>query len=263
MFKINEVFYHLKGRDNFVQKSHSHNEIEFIHVIRGNGIVVKNDKTYPLKSQNIYVIDARNTHIVYPDEKECDDYIRNKIVADADSFERFCEKIGIYEAVKEMFCMAPISTLNADVDGFYKKIDEAVNSNDFNEYGFAYGYIIELIHWIYSQKDSGKQNVMNTTVQKVIDYVSLKSGITTLNEISRELYMNKFYICHIFKEKTGYNLSDYIADKKYVYAIKLLKENTCTIEEIAVKCGYSAPSSFSRFFISKAGISPARFRKTQ
>ena len=39
MLKINEYFYHLQGKDLFVQKNHSHNEIEIIQVISGNGLV--------------------------------------------------------------------------------------------------------------------------------------------------------------------------------------------------------------------------------
>ena len=49
MLKINEYFYHLQGKDLFVHKNHYHNEIEFIQVINGNGVVLKNDKTYILK----------------------------------------------------------------------------------------------------------------------------------------------------------------------------------------------------------------------
>ncbi len=46
MLKINEYFYHLKGKDLFVNKNHSHNEIELIQVINGSGMVLKNDKSY-------------------------------------------------------------------------------------------------------------------------------------------------------------------------------------------------------------------------
>ena len=43
MIKVNETCYRLKGRDLFVLKNHSHNEIEFIFVINGSGMVLKND----------------------------------------------------------------------------------------------------------------------------------------------------------------------------------------------------------------------------
>ena len=108
MLQINECFYNLQGRDLFVQKNHSHNEIELIHVINGNGFVLKNDKTYLLQSHHIYVIDARNTHIVYPEPEVIDKYIRNKIVINATSFENFFGNIGLGEMLDSLYNSIPI-----------------------------------------------------------------------------------------------------------------------------------------------------------
>ena len=262
MLQINEAFYHLQGKDMFVQKNHSHNEIEIIQVINGNGIVIKNDSTYELKSQYIYVIDARNAHIVYPQSEDCNDYIRNKIVIEADSFERFCKSIGIYEVLESLFNGAPISTkYNPNIDLLYKEIYELVNLAKRESIGFAYGYIVQLLHWVCSQKDGDGRYRQNTTIQKVLNIISEKKGITTLDEISEALHMNKFYVCHMFKNKTGRNISDYISDKRFENAVKLLKDSTCSVEEIAFECGFSAASSFARFFKSRTGVSPSKFRK--
>lgn len=264
MLHINEAFYHLQGKDMFVQKNHFHNEIELIHVIKGNGIVLKNDKTYPLQSQCVYVIDARNAHIVYPQPEDCNDYVRNKIVLDADSFEFFCSKIGIYNLTESLFNGPPVSVGdNQRIDFLYKTICDFVSLKQNEESGFVLGYIVELIHLIYSNRDCGQQYAQNKIIQKILDFVSSKNGITSLREVSDYLYMNKFYICHMFKEKTGQNLSEYIADKRHDYAVKLLKNNIYSIDEIAFKCGYSATSCFIRFFKSKKGISPAQFRKNK
>lgn len=261
MMKINEVFYHLQGKDMFVKKNHSHNEIELIQVINGEGIVIKNDTTFELKSQYIYVIDARNAHIVYPQSEDCCDYIRNKIVIEADSFEQFCKNIGIYSILDSLFSGAPVSTKhNPNIDLLYKKICESVSSAKIESIGFAHGYIVELLHWVYSQKDSGRY-LQDTTIQKVLNIISEKKGITSLDEISEALHMNKFYVCHMFKDKTGRNISDYISDKRFENAVKQLKESARSVEEIAFECGFSAASSFTRFFKNKGGVSPSIFRK--
>lgn len=261
MLQINEVFYHLQGKDMFVQKNHSHNEIELIQVINGNGIVIKNDSTFELKSQYIYVIDARNAHIVYPQPEDCCNYIRNKIVIEADSFERFCKSIGIYDLLDSLYNGVPVSTkYSPKIDLLYKEIYELVSCAQTESTGFAHGYIVELLHWIYSQKDGGRY-WHDTTIQKVLNIISDKKGITSLDEISKTLHMNKFYVCHMFKNKTGRNISDYISDKRFENAIKMLKESTHSVEEIAFECGFSAASSFTRFFKNKSGVSPLEFRK--
>ena len=124
MLQINEYFYRLVGKDAFVQKSHSHNEIEFIQVINGSGIVLKNDKTYLLQSDHVYVIDARNAHIVYP-EPDCSSYIRNKIVIDADSFAQFYRDLGMESVTEALFGSSPISSAQLpEIDGIFKKVSE-------------------------------------------------------------------------------------------------------------------------------------------
>ena len=208
-----------------------------------------------MKSQYIYIIDARNAHIVYPQPEDCRNYIRNKIVIEADSFERFCKSIGIYDMLDSLFNGAPVSTKHSpNIDLLYKKICELVSSAKTESIGFAHGYIVELLHWVCSQKDSGRY-WQDTTIQKVLNI------ITSLDEISEALHMNKFYVCHIFKNKTGRNISDYISDKRFENAVKMLKESTRSVEEIAFECGFSAASSFTRFFKNKIGISPLEFRK--
>lgn len=262
VLKINEAFYHLQGKDMFVQKNHSHNEIEIIHVVNGNGIVIKNDSTFELKNQHVYIIDARNAHIVYPQPEDCRDYIRNKIVIDADSFEKFCQSIGIYNLLDSFYNGAPVPTgYNRDIDLLYKKICELVNSAQSASIGFAHGYIVQLLHWVNSNINNIDSYLQDATIQKILNIISDKNGKTSLDEISESLHMNKYYVCHMFKNKTGRNISSYISDKLYENSVKMLKESACSAEEIAFECGFSAASSFTRFFKSKSGISPSQFRK--
>lgn len=264
MLQINEAFYHLQGKDMFVQKNHSHNEIELIQVVNGNGIVIKNDATFEMKSQYIYVIDARNAHIVYPQPEDCCDYIRNKIVIEADSFEHFCKSIGINDLLESLYNGAPISTkYNPNIDLLYKEIYKLVSSAQTEAIGFAHGYVVELLHWVYLNKDGDERYQQDTTIQKVLNIISEKKGITSLDEISETLHLNKFYVCHMFKNKTGRNISDYISDKRFENAVKMLKESTLSVEEIAFECGFSASSSFTRFFKNKSGVSPSEFRKSK
>lgn len=260
--RITEAFYHLQGKDMFVQRNHSHNEIEIIHVVNGNGIVIKNDSTYQLKSQHIYIIDARNVHIVYPQPEDCHDYIRNKIVIDADSFESFCENIGIDNLLESFYNGAPVPAMyNTDIDVLYKNICELVNSKEESANGFAHGYIVELLHYVATNKNDVGFHLQDATIQKILGIISENKGLISLNQISEMLHLNKFYVCHLFKSKTGRNISDYISDKLFEHAVKMLKGSTCSVEEIAFACGFSASSSFTRFFKAKSGFSPSRYRK--
>ena len=257
MLKINEYFYRLHGKDPFIRKEHFHNEIEFIYVVKGKGTLLKNNKTYNFYEQNLFFIDARNAHIVFPED---DDYIRNKIVIDADSFFQFCETLGITKAIDVISSTAPVTVDNNRIDEIFKKISHICSCCDINV-GFAQRYIIELIEWLYTKSQVNDTKENQSTVQNVLDIIAQSQGRTNLTEISEKLYLDKFYVCHLFKEKTGVTLTEYISDVLYERAKTLLKETTKSIEEISYICGFSAPSSFSRFFKTKRGISPKDYRK--
>jgi len=258
VFEINEYFYRLHGRDDFVQKNHSHNEIEFIQVISGSGTVLKNDKTYLLQSQYIYVIDARNAHIVYPQEN-CENYVRNKIVINADSFVGFCGELGIEQLAEKILISEPISTAeNPEIDKLFKMITELCTAGSK---GLANGYMLELVHWIHLNSNTRTHGERDTTIQKILNIIAEKEGITSLSEISGMLHMDKYYICHLFKDKTGRNLSDYLSDKVYEKSCKLLAGTSYSVEKIAFMCGFSTASSMTRFFKNRSGMSPTKFRK--
>ncbi len=262
MLKINEYFYHLQGKDLFVQKNHSHNEIEIIQVISGNGLVLKDDKTYVLQSQYIYLIDARNTHIVYPQPEDCTNYIRNKIVIDADTFINFYTRMGMENILYKLFNSEPVSTAaNPEIDKIYKTVFELCNSHKKENIAFAHGYITELIHWIYLNSETKSHTERKDTFQKMLGIINEKEGITSLSEISKILHIDKYYLCRLFKEKTGTTLSAYLSDKVYEKSRKLLEGTSCSIEEIAAQCGFSSQAALSRAFKNKCGIPPTKYRK--
>ena len=264
MMKINEYYYHQQGKDLFVHKNHSHNEIEFIQVIAGNGLVLKSDKTYVLQSQRLFVIDARKAHIVYPQPEDCNDYVRNKILIDADSFLNYCEETGMGEVIQRLLSGGPISTAdNPRFDSIYKTIFELCASGEKKNLAFAQGYVTELLHLLSLNQDSGKPNGSNHTFQKILDVINEKEGLTSLSEISQILHIDKYYLCRLFKQQTGIKLSDYLSEKVFEKCRKLLESSNSSLEEIALQCGFSSQSSLSRFFKNKSGVTPANYRKSR
>ena len=234
MLQINEYFYRLQGKDLFVHKNHSHNEIELIQVISGNGLVLKNDKTYVLKSQHLYIIDARNAHIVYPED--CKDYIRNKIVIDADSFMQFFADMGMEEILEKLFDGAPVSTADApEIDRIYKTVSALCTSRNKENIAFAHGYITQLLHWFYSHSVDEMQSLCADTFQKMIGVINEKSGVTSLREIAEMLHMDKCYLSRLFKQKTGTNLSVYLSEKVFDKSRKLLEDSSYTMDEVGKK----------------------------
>ena len=263
MLQINEYFYRLAGKDMFVHKNHTHDEIEIIQVVSGSGTILKNNKTYPLHSQSVFVIDARFAHIVYPKPEDCADYVRNKIVIGASSLISFCEAVGLDDILKDLILLSPVSTSQVpEIDALFKKIHLACSSNTKEGVSIAHGYIIELLHLIHQNSGNVCNRNGRSVLPRILEIIAESDGVISLEEISQRLHFSKYYISHLFKEKTGISLTSYISEKIYEKSCRLLLETSSSTEEIGQICGFSSSASFSRFFKQKNGLSPMNFRKS-
>ena len=74
-------------------------------------------------------------------------------------------------------------------------------------------------------------------------------------------HMTISHMSHKFKEQTGRNISDYITEKKFIYACRLLAETDYSVKDIAAMTGYSQPYSFTRMFKQRFGVTPVEYRQ--
>lgn len=109
---------------------------------------------------------------------------------------------------------------------------------------------------ISSQKQSSVSRVLHYLNQNYAENISL-------DELSQTLHLNKYYICHSFKETTGYTISNYVIRKRVAEAKKLLLSTDAPILSISETLGFNTPVYFSRAFKQYVGVSPQLFRKNE
>ena len=84
----------------------------------------------------------------------------------------------------------------------------------------------------------------------------------TLEITARRVRMSKTYFCKMFREKTGFGFSDYLAGVRITEAAKMLTDTELDITEIATKCGFNDSSYFATVFKRIKGVTPVKFRKS-
>ena len=84
--------------------------------------------------------------------------------------------------------------------------------------------------------------------------------IKSVKEVAEKLSYSEYYLSHIFTEKMGMSIKQYITEKKIAYSAELLKTSNLSVSEIAEKLGYSSLHSFSQTFKKSHGISPVQFK---
>jgi AraC-like DNA-binding protein len=102
----------------------------------------------------------------------------------------------------------------------------------------------------------------NSIITYLMDYCeeNYNSDIK-INDLAKKLGYNKYYILHLFKEKTGISIHQYIIQLRIKQA-KQEKQNN-TLLDIALKNGFYDQSHFIRHFKRYEGITPKEYYRSK
>lgn len=102
-------------------------------------------------------------------------------------------------------------------------------------------------------------------VNFIIDGVFALVGETlgenlSLDEMADQLNVNKYYMCHLFREKTGVSIMRYRNSRRLSLAKELLRTTDLSIADIADRSGFNTVSYFGENFKRQEHLSPREFR---
>ncbi len=82
----------------------------------------------------------------------------------------------------------------------------------------------------------------------------------TLEKCSARINYHPQYISRVFRQETGVNFADYLAQYRLEVSKQWLKETEITITAIAEKLKYNNPANFIRYFRKMEGMTPGQYR---
>lgn len=99
-------------------------------------------------------------------------------------------------------------------------------------------------------------SITNKSAARAIEYINrhLTEDVTTAS-IAEALFIDKSYLCRVFKKYTGATISDYVSQKRVDYAARLLAEGA-TCADACYRSGFSNYSSFYRYYKRYKGSIP-------
>ena len=119
--------------------------------------------------------------------------------------------------------------------------------------------IIELLYNLNKHvKKSGEADYQKAKINDIISFIN--DNITeriSLDDIAKQFFLTKQYLCKLFKKNTGYTINKYIAYKRIV----LVKEayfNGSNLSEACYKAGFNDYSSFYRAYSKITDESPRK-----
>ena len=129
---------------------------------------------------------------------------------------------------------------------------------------YASQWVSSLLTDLYrgrQQEQTGETVIRRAEVQKALDYIALHySQKLTIEDITKDIYLNTYHFLHMFKKHVGQSLYDYLLHYRLNRACRLLTETDLTVREIAARTGFSDTAHFIRMFKKHQGITPGRYR---
>jgi AraC-like DNA-binding protein len=106
-------------------------------------------------------------------------------------------------------------------------------------------------------------NMKEHYINQAMGYIEANySHSIKIEDLAKELNLNRKYMSKLFKELVGMTPQNYLVRFRMNKACNLMKNTSLHIGEIALSVGYPDQLLFSRMFKSTIGIAPTQYRKS-
>ncbi|SEO37825.1 response regulator [Paenibacillus sp. OV219] len=140
-------------------------------------------------------------------------------------------------------------------------IDALMNLAAHKSRDAALHYLLSAAGAVYERRSTMQSERTNQLICKLHQYIrSNLGGDLSLTRLSEVVYLNPAYLSVLYKQQTGRNLSDYIAELRLDKAKELLLATPFKIHEIADKIGFETSGYFTRFFKKRLQMTPQEYR---
>jgi len=236
---------------------HTHTHTELFFIVSGKGQFLIQDQVFPVDVSNLVIINPNVPHTEASLNAQPLEYIvlgisGIELAADANFNGQFCI-LDHFESVEISSCLRNIlremELKNADYEDVCQSYMEILMIRLMRNIAIAAQDEPQVI--------SGNRQC--AAVKRYIDQ-HFKEPLT-LEQLSEEAHMNKYYLSHAFKREYGVSPINYMISRRIEESKYLLVETDLSMSQIAQILGFSSLSYFSQVFRKNQEISPMEFRQ--
>jgi len=256
--------------------NHFHNEYEIFFLLEGERHFFFNNRAYHVKGGDLILVDTNAIHMTRSASDTETGHDRIILYVERSKMQEFDNKFPHLNLIRFFQSHYGVYSLTPAQQNAFMTMYQRLQ-NEFDNRGRKYTIMIELEiiqYFIAFMRDSHteapaqdpgglQKDSKYRTVYNIADYISEHYFETlTLDLLADTFYISKFYLSRIFKEVTGYGVSEYVNILRTRKAKQLLEETSLTISEIASEVGYQSITYFEKVFKVYMTLSPLKYRKT-
>jgi len=258
-----ERAYRLRGKDELNYVGHTHpGSLEIIQTLSGGGQVLIRDTLYPLVAGGLYLINAAEVHCTNPIDPSR--YLRSKLIMSTEAMARVARDAGLEKPLEQLFFAAggryvALREQQAwAADALLRSIC-AFDADAGDDPFLMWRDLMQLLS--LSMSGAPARHEADGLIDAVMACINSRIGERlSLQAISDELHMDKYYLCHYFKKKTSMTIMEYITERRVNLAMGMLSGSSRSVTETAQMCGFSSASYFNQVFRRRTGKTPSEYR---
>ena len=236
---------------NNMPRAHTHRDIELYFLSRGERYLFVGNRFLRLSEGEVALIGHDTPH-------------RTLDVTDGE-YERLTVNIPPELIPREMMIDGvEIYAPREDVLAEIKKEAEALGAMNDGQGTLALASVMRIIDMTLSSPRAPLRAVGSPSldrISEILDYIEEHyTEKISLVSLSERFYISEFYLCRLFRQCTGKNLSDHLAGLRISRAEKLLASGE-GVSRVAFLTGFGSVSAFSAAFRKRHGVSATAYRK--
>ena len=247
---------------NMAEEQHLHTDVELLYVVEGSIKVKLKDTVFTLERDDVLVINSSIQHSIESVGKS----IVCSIMYDYQILVHILKKPNSFflcnSSVDKAKSYTEIVSLCRDV--IYQHVT-SLKKTDSLIYSLLYRLLDELIehHMVDDTNTEISENYdADEKLQIIIHYVhtNYQDGIS-LSDLAKQMYTSTSTLSRLFKKQTGTYFAEYVNQVRTRYAIDELLYTEKNMTKIAMDCGFSNASAFTKVFREIYSMAPTEYRQ--
>lgn len=265
-----------KLRDRRKSNSHWHDYLQIWYTVSGQYRHTVNGVTYPQKAGDAMLVFPYMTHSIDSSESDLEKTVVYEISIKKNMLEKYCIPFlshSFCSASFDSFYLTPnihipvhdrekADIICSELSCEYKKKMAMHTTKMFNNIARFLELCIKNSVQSVSSKEIQVMRTRLECIDEAMAYILANSSDKlTLDEISSIAMMSRTSFATSFNEVIGQTCHSYIGAVRMSNAIGMLRKTRKSVSQIAVECGFSDASHFTRACNKMYGVTPLVLRK--
>lgn len=232
--------------------------VVFQYTLKGEGEVRIGDHTYRLTEGEAFFVKIPSDHQYYlPADEKSWEFVHITLFGSEaiKYFEKITDDVG--HILKLNMYATPIT----HIFDLLSKVNNDQLNDAYITSSLAYTFLMELQRFILKIE---RNNTLPDPIKEATVYINENySDQLTLDDIVEVSGLSKYHFTRLFHRTVHSTPIQYLTKIRINKSIELLKNESLTIEMIAVQIGFSNGNYFNKVFRSALGMSPGKYRKNK